>query len=67
VDNQTGQAGGSNRATLVDRARLDAAADLLWRFDPEQHNLSDYALSIGETILGASLCPRDAETDCIGF
>ena len=52
-------------AISVDTARLEKAADLLWRFDPEQHRLEDYALTIAETIVGQRLCRRDAGTECI--
>lgn len=39
-------------ARIVERARLDAAADLLWRYDPEQHHPLDYVLTIAEAISG---------------
>ena len=57
----SGKAGGSQGVIYADRASLDAAADLLWRFDPELHHLEDYALTIAETIVGVP-CLRGGKT-----
>lgn len=42
-------------ASVVGRAMIDAAVDLLIRYDPDLHHPNDYVLTIAEAILGRRL------------
>ena len=43
-------------------AAIDAAVDLLFRYDPDRHHPRDYVLTIAGTILGRPLALHDART-----
>ena len=55
---KSGKADAQILAIPAGRARIDAAADLLFRYDPDHHPM-DYVLTIAEAISGHRYQRRD--------